>query len=145
MTVDIRSNKKDLCIDDIHNMLSKAYWSPNITKNEILKGIKNSALVVGAYIESGQQIGFLRVVSDKVRFACLQDVVVNEEYRRQGIGQKMVNFALSHQKLKYVYQWLLITKDAHGIYGKCGFESLKNPEKWMSIIKPRPDRANFIG
>jgi GNAT superfamily N-acetyltransferase len=145
MTVDIISSKKDIRIDDIHSMLSKVYWSPNITKNEILKGIKNSALIVGAYIESGQQIGFLRVVSDKVRFAYLQDVVVNEGYRRQGIGSKMVKFALSHPELRDVYQWILITKDAHGVYEKCGFESLKNPEKWMSIIKPRPDRANFIG
>ena len=145
MTIHIRSNKKDIRIDDIHNMLSKVYWSPHITKNEILKGIKNSELVVGAYTESGQQIGFLRVVSDKVRFAYLQDVVVNEGYRKQGIGQEMVKFALSHRKLKDVYQWILITKDAHGVYEKCGFESLKNPEKWMAIIKPRPDRADFIG
>ena len=145
MIVNISSNKEDLRIDDIHNMLSKVFWSPNITENEILKGIKNSALAVGAYTESGQQIGFLRVVSDKVRFAYLLDVVVNEAYRRQGIGQRMVKFALSHPELKDVYQWLLITKDAHGVYEKCGFELLKNPEKWMSIIKPRPDRANFIG
>jgi GNAT superfamily N-acetyltransferase len=145
MIVNISSNKADLRIDDIHNLLSKVFWSPNITENEILKGIKNSTLAIGAYTESGQQIGFLRVVSDKVRFAYLLDVVVNETYRRHGIGQRMVKFALSHPELKDVYQWLLITKDAHGVYKKCGFELLKNPEKWMSIIKPRPDRANFIG
>ena len=145
MTVDISSNKGDLRIDDIQNMLSKAFWSPNITKNEILKGINNSALVVGAYAENGKQVGFLRVVSDKVRFAYVPDVVVSEDYRRQGIGQRMVKFALSHPELKDVYQWLLITKDAHGVYGKCGFEPLKNPEMWMSIINPRPDRADFSG
>jgi ribosomal protein S18 acetylase RimI-like enzyme len=145
MIVEISSNKEDLRIDDIHEMLSKVFWSPHITENEIFKGIKNSALVVGAYIESGKQIGFLRVISDKVRFAYLLDVVVHEDYRRQGIGQRMVKFALSHPELKDVYQWLLVTMDAHGVYEKCGFESLKNPEKWMSIIKPRPDRANFIG
>jgi GNAT superfamily N-acetyltransferase len=145
MIVNISSNKEDLHIDDIHHLLSKVFWSPNITENEILKGIKNSALAVGAYTESGQQIGFLRVMSDKVRFAYLLDVVVNEDFRRQGIGQRMVRFALLHPELKDVYQWLLITKDAHGVYEKCGFELLKKTEKWMSIIKPRPNRANFIG
>jgi GNAT superfamily N-acetyltransferase len=80
-----------------------------------------------------------------VRFAYFLDVVAHEDYRRQGIGQRMVKFALSHPELKDVYQWLLITMDAHGVYEKCGFESLKKPEKWMSIIKLRPDRANFIG
>jgi GNAT superfamily N-acetyltransferase len=126
-------------------MLSNVYWSPNITVNEIQKGIDNSALVVGAYTNSGQQVGFLRVVSDKVRFAYVLDVVVREDFRRQGIGQRMVNCALCHPDLKDVYQWILITKDAHGVYQKCGFEPLKNPEKWMTIIKPRPDRASFGG
>ena len=91
MTVNICSDKESLRIDDIQNMLSKVIWSPNITKDEILRGIDNSALVVGAYTDNGKQIGFLRVVSDKVRFAYLLDVVVNEDYRQQGIGQSMGN------------------------------------------------------
>jgi GNAT superfamily N-acetyltransferase len=145
MCIEINSQETDLRIEDVHAMLSKVYWSPGITVPEIRKGIQNSALVVGAYAEGGKQVGFLRVVSDKVRFAYLQDVVVHEDYRRQGIGQKIVNFALSHPELKDVYQWLLITKDAHGVYSKRGFEPLTNPEKWMSIIKPRPDRTDFKG
>jgi GNAT superfamily N-acetyltransferase len=145
MTTTISADREALRIDDIQPMLSKVFWSPNITKQEILKGIENSALVVGAYTETGLQIGFLRVVSDKVRFAYLADVVVREDYRRQGIGQAMVKFALSHPELKDVYQWLLLTLDAHGVYQKCGFEPLKNPERWMSIMQPRPDRAEFEG
>lgn len=145
MTVEICAGVENLRIDGIHAMLSKVYWSPGITKAEILKGIKNSALVVGAYNEKNEQVGFARVVSDKVRFAYLLDVVVREDYRRQGIGQKLVKFALAHPELKDVYQWLLITRDAHGVYEKCGFTLLQNPEKWMSIISPRPDRADFIG
>ena len=145
MIFQISSNNEDLRIDDIREMLSKVFWCPNIIKNEILKGIKNSALVVGAYTEQGKQIGFLRVVSDKVRFAYFLDVVVHEDYRQQGIGQRMLRFAFSHPELKDVHQWLLRTKDAHGVYEKCGFEPLQNPEEWMAKMDPRPDRANFIG
>jgi len=145
MIVDIRANNEDLRLDDIHEMLSEVFWSPDITRNEILKGIHNSALVVGAYAESGKQIGFLRVVSDKVRFAYLLDVVVHGDYQRQGIGRRMVKYALTHSELRDVYQWLLITKDAHGVYEKCGFTTLENPEYWMSIRNPRPDRADFVG
>jgi GNAT superfamily N-acetyltransferase len=145
MRVDISANKDSLRLDDIQEMLSKVFWSPNITKNEILKGIKNSALVVGAYTEGGEQIGFLRVVSDEVRFAYILDVVVREDHRRQGLGQKMVKFALSHPQLQDVYQWVLKTLDAHSVYEKCGFEPLQYQERWMSIIKPRPDRVEFAG
>ena len=52
--------------------------------------------------------------------------------------------ALSHPELKDVYQWILITMDAHGLYQKFGFEPLKNPERWMAILKPRPDRPHFV-
>lgn len=145
MAVDISPDHKNLRIHDIHTMLSKVFWSPDITREEILKGIRNSALVVGAYGEGSRQIGFLRVVSDKIRCAYLMDVVVHEDFRRQGIGQTMVRFALSHPELKDVYQWLLVTKDAHGVYEKCGFRLLQNPERWMSIMVPRPDRSHYGG
>jgi hypothetical protein len=55
----------------------------------------------------------------------------------------MVKFALSHPELRDVYQWFLMTADAHGVYEKCGFEPVKNAERLMYIIKPRPDRNNF--
>ncbi|MHB8067755.1 MAG: GNAT family N-acetyltransferase [Desulfobaccales bacterium] len=145
MRVDINSERENLRIDDIQHMLAKVFWSPNITKNEILKGIRNSALAVGAYTEDGQQIGFLRVVSDEVRFAYILDVVVREDHRRQGLGQKMVKFALAHPQLQDVYQWVLKTLDAHGVYENCGFQPLQYQERWMSLIKPRPDRSEFPG
>jgi GNAT superfamily N-acetyltransferase len=145
MNVDVSSDVNRLRMSEVQAMLSKAFWSPGITEAEIRKGIRNSALVVGAYLEDQRQVGFLRVVSDKVRFAYLMDVIVAEEFRRQGIGQKMVRFALAHPELKDVYQWLLISRDAQGVYEHCGFQKLETPDLWMSIIKPRPDRSHFEG
>ncbi|MGB9176587.1 MAG: GNAT family N-acetyltransferase [Methanoregula sp.] len=130
-------------MDDIHAMLSTTYWSPGITKNEIAAGIKNSALVVGAFAKNGRQVGFCRVISDRTRFAYLLDVIVAEDYRRQGIGQAMVRYAVSHPDLRHVYQWLLKTSDAHGLYGTCGFVPLEDPERWMGIMKQRPGRREF--
>ncbi|MBI4832154.1 MAG: GNAT family N-acetyltransferase [Candidatus Lindowbacteria bacterium] len=126
-------------------MLSESYWTPGITKNEIKKGLDNSALVVGAYLADGRQIGFLRVISDKVRFAYLLDVIVHDEYRGRGMGRGMVRFALAHPDLKDVYQWILITKDAHGVYEKLGFQALQDAWKWMTIWKPRPERKEYGG
>ncbi len=143
--IQISSDLDKLRIDDVQKMLSKAFWSPGITKNEIQKGIRNSALVAGAYMETGRQVGFLRVISDKVRFAYIMDVIVSEELRRKGIGQRMVRFAMAHPELHDVYQWLLITQDAHGVYEKCGFQEIERPELWMSVIKPRPARTKYDG
>ena len=144
MELEISSDQDKLRISDIRAMLSNAFWSLGITEKEISKGIQNSALVVGAY-KNKQQVGFLRVVSDKIRFAYIMDVIVSENYRREGISRKMVQFAMEHNEMKDVYQWLLRTKDAHGVYEKFGFQKLQDPESWMSLIKPRPDRHDYHG
>jgi ribosomal protein S18 acetylase RimI-like enzyme len=145
MNADISADPARLRMDDIHRMLAATYWSPGITKNEIAQGIRYSALVVGAYDDAGRQVGFCRVISDKTRFAYLLDVIVAEDCRHTGIGQAMVRFAMSHPDMKDVYQWILKTSDAHGVYGKCGFGPLAETEKWMGCMQPRPERREFGG
>jgi GNAT superfamily N-acetyltransferase len=146
MEAHLESNIK--IIDDIKKMdfakvtqmLKNAYWSEGIGMDEVRQGAVNSALVVGAFTPKGEQIGYVRAISDKTRFAYLLDAYVDEPFRKQGIGQAMVHFILTHPKLKDVYQWLLITKDAHGVYSKIGFKPLENSERWMEIRNPREQR-----
>lgn len=52
----------------------------------------------------------------------------------------MINYVLSHNDLRDVYQWLLITKDAHGVYSKVGFTNITSPLNWMEIREKRPSR-----
>jgi GNAT superfamily N-acetyltransferase len=140
---------KDIIIKDgIDNMnfqkvtelLSKSYWSSGITVEEVKKGATNSALVVGAFQLDQSQIGYARVISDKTRFAYILDVYIEDKFRKMGIGQEMIKYILSHDSLKDVYQWLLRTKDAHGVYNKVGFNPLLQPLDWMEIRSERPKR-----
>jgi N-acetylglutamate synthase-like GNAT family acetyltransferase len=111
-----------------------------IKKEEVIRGCQNSALLVGAYLPDNTQIGFSRVISDKTRFAYILDVIVDEKYRRNGIGQSMIQYILENPNLKDVYQWTLITKDAHGVYKKLGFNPIARPSDWMEIRLERPHR-----
>ncbi len=131
-------NKIDFA--QVRDMLKDAFWSKDISVEEIKKGADNSALVVAAYDKSNNMVGYLRVISDKTRFAYLLDVYVHEKHRKNGIAKSMVSFALNHPELKDVYQWLLVTRDAHDVYKSVGFQPLQYTDKWMSIIKPRPER-----
>ena len=110
--------------------LGKTYWSPNIKAPEIERGAVNSALVAGCYA-GGAQVGYLRVCSDKVRFAYIMDVYVDEAHRRRGIAENLVRFAMAHADLADVYLWLLATHDAHSVYRKAGFGPLPVPDFWM--------------
>ncbi len=123
----------------VTGMLSRAFWSPGIKIDEVRNGAANSALVTGVF-SGEEQVGYARVISDKTRFAYILDVYVDENFRRTGIGQLMISSILSHDELKSVYQWLLITRDAHGVYSKCGFRELSFPGNWMEIRNERPER-----
>lgn len=135
----IRYGFENIDFVKVTEMLSTAFWSINIKINEVKKGASGSALILGVFY-NGEQVAYARVISDKTRFAYICDVFVDENYRKNGIGQLMINSILGHEDLKDVYQWMLITKDAHALYGKSGFKPLSTPEGWMEIRNRRPDR-----
>jgi ribosomal protein S18 acetylase RimI-like enzyme len=114
----------------VHAWLSSSYWTPGISLERIKRGAENSSLVLGVY-RASEQVGFLRVVSDKSRFAYLCDVWVDEKHRGRGVAQKMVQYALDHPDYT-TCKWLLATLDAHGVYAKLGFTPLPDPKRWMS-------------
>ncbi|HOF34646.1 MAG TPA: GNAT family N-acetyltransferase [Spirochaetota bacterium] len=122
----------------VTEMLSEAFWSNGIKIEEVKQGASNSALVQGVFWNY-EQVAYSRVISDKTRFAYILDVYVDEKYRKNGIGQLMINNILNHDDLRDVYQWLLITKDAHGVYGKSGFKHIGRPDDWMEIRNERPN------
>jgi ribosomal protein S18 acetylase RimI-like enzyme len=124
----------------VTGMLTTAYWCKGIQIDEVKKGAMNSALVVGAFLPGGDQIGFARVISDKTRFAYILDVIVDDAYQRMGIGQAMMKHILSHPGFEDVYQWFLVSSTAREVYRKVGFKALSNPEKWMEIKSDRSDR-----
>ena len=139
----LKDGYQEMDFDKITDMLAGTYWSPGIKKPEVVQGAQNSALVVGAFTPENKQIGYSRVVSDKTRFAYILDVIVDEAFRKQGIGQTMIRHILKHPELKDVYQWILITKDAHGVYQKAGFNPVARPQDWLEIRHTRPDRMDF--
>ncbi|MGE5473917.1 MAG: GNAT family N-acetyltransferase [Ignavibacteriales bacterium] len=119
--------------DKVTYLISKSHWSPGISIEDVKHRAKNSAMVVGAFIEN-VQVGYARVISDKGQFAYILDVMVDESYRKKGIGAKLVNALLSHNEFKDVYQWLIKAEaDVQKFYNKLGFKPLAKPIEWMEI------------
>jgi GNAT superfamily N-acetyltransferase len=118
-------------------MLTTSFGSPGIQIDEVIHGATHSTLVAGVFDSQHRQIGYARVISDMTRFAYILDVIVDEGYRKHGIGQAMINYILAKPELKGVYQWLLITKDAHEVYKKVGFKVAERANDWMEIREPR--------
>ena len=128
----------------VQRWLSSAYWSQGIGREEIEKGARNSSIVVGAY-DGREQVAFLRVVSDKTRFAYFLDVFVDEAHRGRGLAKALIKYVFEHPDFQDVYLWLLATQTAHGVYSELGFRPLGHPEYWMSINKGRANKPGSPG
>lgn len=117
--------------------LASSYWSPGVTRPTVERAARQSSLVLGAYhAPSGDQVGYLRVISDGTTFAYLADVWVDELHRRRGLAQAMLRCALAHPEHQGLRRWMLLTQDAHPLYRQCGFEVDPHPERIMSLHPP---------
>ena len=116
----------------IHLYLSRAYWCPGIPLETVRRALDNS-LCVGAYAESGAQVGLVRIISDFATYAYLCDVYVLEEHRGQGLAKAMMTLTLSLPKLQGLRSWNLRTRDAHPLYAQFGFKVVDNPEGYMIL------------
>ncbi|MDF2520580.1 MAG: GCN5-related N-acetyltransferase [Clostridia bacterium] len=125
----ISSDKAMLRIDDIFAMLQKSYWAAERSRERIVKSIENS-MCFGVY-HGSRQVGFARIITDYVVNAYLCDVIIDEEYRGNGLGKELMSFIMNSPELQEVKNWTLATNDAHKLYEKYGFGSLKKPENFM--------------
>jgi GNAT superfamily N-acetyltransferase len=138
----IDDNRERLDLALVHSWLTTSYWSPGVSREIVDRAAQGSSLVVGAYRE-GQQVGYLRVVSDRATFGWLCDVFVDEAHRGNGIARAMVRFALDHPEHQGFRRWILASRDAQNVYAPLGFDPIPNPDKWMIHIPDPSAQPNI--
>lgn len=131
----ISSDKKELNFDIIYDFLSTSYWAENIPESVLRKAIEN-AFCFGVYLDSGEQVGFARVITDQATFAYLADVFILEAHRGKGLSKWLMATILEAPDLQGLRRILLTTKDAHGLYAQHGFVQVEHPERLMHIWYP---------
>ncbi len=134
MKITISEQKSDLDIDFIHRELAASYWSKNIPRSIVEKGIQNS-MCFGMFDDS-KQVGFARVITDNATFAYLCDVIITTSHRKNGLGKLLMEHIMAHPELQGLRRFTLGTLDAHDLYKKYGFTALRFPERMMEISRP---------
>ena len=129
MKIEISTDKERLNIDFIFDFLSHSYWAKNRSKTEVIESI-NHSLCFGMYLDE-IQIGFARVVTDKVVFSYIMDVFIDPQYQGNKYGQMMMAYIYNHSSLINVNSHYLLTKDAQKFYTKFNFDIYPTPEKFM--------------
>jgi GNAT superfamily N-acetyltransferase len=116
----------------IHEFLRDSYWARGIPREVVDRSIEG-ALCFGVY-EGKAQVGFARVVTDRATFAYLADVFILESHRGRGLAAWLMEAIRAHPELQELRRWILMTRDAHGLYEKFGFREIEDPRRCMEIV-----------
>jgi GNAT superfamily N-acetyltransferase len=123
-----------LDLSAIHSFLVRSYWAEGIPFETMKKSIEHS-LNFGIYT-AGKQVGFARVITDYATYAYIGDVYILDEYRGQGLSKWLMQVIAGHRELQGLRRWTLLTRDAHELYRKIGFQEPQNPERYMEKTNP---------
>jgi GNAT superfamily N-acetyltransferase len=126
---------EEMDVDAVHAYLSgESYWAPGVPREVVARSIQHS-LCVGVF-DGPAQVAFARAITDRATYAYLADVYVLEAYRGRGIGKWMMEAFDAHPDLQGLRRWMLMTKDAHGLYAQFGFGPLAQPDRAMERTHP---------
>lgn len=114
----ISDNKDKIQLERVCQLLSTTYWAKDRPRDVIEKSIKNS-ICFGIYSDD-KQIGFARCVTDYSTVYWLADVIIDNDYRKMGLGKALIKTVVKHEQLKGCFG-ILGTQDAHELYKKYGF------------------------
>ena len=107
-------------INDVVRLLKMTYWADKRSQEKIETSMRNSSCYGICLEDEDKLIGFARVISDYATTYYLCDVIIDADYRHQGLGKELVSYILSRPQYKGL-RGILLTKDAHGLYEKFGF------------------------
>jgi GNAT superfamily N-acetyltransferase len=131
-TVTTDPARVDLAV--VHGYLVNSYWAKGIPLEVVRRAIEHS-LNFSIY-HGAAQVGFARVITDYATFGYLGDVFVLESHRGRGLSKWVMELIVAHPDLQGFRRWVLLTRDAHGLYRQFGFTAIAAPDRYMERWTP---------
>ena len=124
-------DRVDLAV--VHTFLSReSYWRSGVSPEVVAVAVRMSLpLSVHLATAAPAMVGFVRVVTDTVTHAWLDDLFVLREHRGRGVAGALVDAALAHPAVVGASMQLLLTADAHALYARHGFRPFPDPGALM--------------
>ncbi|GAB5586251.1 hypothetical protein Unana1_01151 [Umbelopsis nana] len=115
--------------------LAQAYWA-NTRPDGLVRRTWDHSLGFGVYDEvTGTQMAMMRVVTDYGHYCHVFDVWVDPNHRSKGYSKLLMSFLMTYPELKDVKRFQLTTSDAHTLYNRYGFDTLRSPNKFLEYFR----------
>jgi predicted GNAT family N-acyltransferase len=112
---------------DLHLLYQNEWWTSGRTLDETHRVVEGSQICIGLVADSGRLVGFTRVITDFTFKALVFDVIVAQDFRGGGLGDRLVSLILNHEKLRdvacvelYCLPELTPFYEKHGFSGDVG-------------------------
>lgn len=115
----ITDNRDEMNLDYIVSSLHTTYWAADRPES-IIRGSFEASTVL-SLLKGEEPAGFARLVGDGYTVCWLCDVFIDPAARGQGLGKFLMDTIMNHP-MTQVRLKILLTKDAHGLYERYGFE-----------------------
>ena len=123
MKYSIIDGAEKMNIAEVMALLKQTYWADERPVEQVRKAMEHSRCY-GVYLEDAQKLaGFARVISDFATTYYLCDVIIDEACRGSGLGRALLSYIENLPEYQGL-RGILITRDAHGLYEKFGYQTL---------------------
>jgi len=119
----IRFDEKLPDKDQLFDLFLTTGWNDQykLATDELFTAVKNSWYIISAY-HNERLVGFGRIICDGVVHALILDMIVHPDYKRKGIGTKILNRMVEKCRSHNIRDiQLFCARDKIAFYEKSGF------------------------
>ena len=129
----VTDDPADVDLEFVCDLLDTSYWAAGRPREITAASWQSPAVIPFTALLDGQPVGFARVITDRLTFAWVADVMVAPAHRGQGVAKLIVRAIVEHPDLQHFVRMTLATKDAHGLYEQFGF--FRRELMWRNAAK----------
>ncbi|NQE33261.1 GNAT family N-acetyltransferase [Microcoleus asticus] len=94
-------------VSDLMDLYKNEFWSDKRTRQDVVKMLAATDVIIGFVDDSDRLIGISRVITDFVYRAMIFDLIIKPTHRKMGLGAKLMDAVLSHPELQAVEHFYL--------------------------------------
>jgi GNAT superfamily N-acetyltransferase len=107
-------------VTHLHDLYGEYEWWEDRSRADVARALGNS---VGVGLRDDELVAAARLVTDRVYYARMYDVVVAADRRDEGLGRQLVWAAVQHPAVADLNVSLTCREGLLRFYERCGFET----------------------